>query len=703
MDLLFVKRHNVCAFLVANDPKSAEFVPVLNFLANSSISFAISHNLPVFEHIRATVREQEVLFSEAKIRQVLMFNDNPEALIDFPSFYIKECFRRMGHPDEFKSGQIIKNSLPPHWRYFVHIFIHCLSIRKGGFDSANAMVASAILGTIKGRDYNFSGLVFIQLKENLTGVVKEKFLVYPRFLQIIINHFHPDLQQGGNILVFDHMRAKTLSYMKRKNKRTNRVIADIPLFGHVIGKEEEFVPDFDPDLPVQEELLSSEEEEVEVEQDQETSKRLRLMLRLRLKCLMYKKKNNLMMSLFNVEAGAQEGEEEISESSGTLDARIYGPADTYSDYELEEPKAKRIKTGFEDVSSSSDSSIDTPLPTPPPSPQPTPQPTPLPSPQQAHIPTPPPSPQHVPIPTPPTSPSHEPTSSVPRVKTLSLEVKKLLDNVKEKESLIESLRTELDECKEEFNDLKLEFGGLHTRLDVQQTQLEAQEKLISQQQQDFKALSDIVEQLKASMVKTSEQATASTAQGETTFSSGPSSPTFVTNPESAMTIFSSPAAKIKEAVEVKVEEQEFDLPSASERKEARKRGKGTITEVETVILDEEDVASDDMLNVLLDEIDNFGYNELYPDILPTEERETERTRYFTEEGDESKALSDEDKTEDDVRVNIVKPVVPDEPTPIIPEATQFQLDELDVLFTNHTQSYCDDDEADAKAYQRVVS
>ncbi|KAI3762399.1 hypothetical protein L1987_52829 [Smallanthus sonchifolius] len=243
MDLLFVKRHNVCAFLDANDPKSSEFVSVLNFLSNSNISFAISHNLPVFEvsirefwetvelvtinnveHIRATVREQEVLFSEAKIKQVLI--------------------------------------------YFVHIFIHCLSVRKGGFDSANGMVASAVLGLIKGRNYNFSGLVFTQLKENLIGDVKEKFLVYPRFLQIIIYHLHTNLQQGGNILVFDYIRAKTLSYMKSKYKRTNIVIADIPLFRHVIGEEEEFLLDIDPDLPIEEDDELSEEEELEVEKDE---------------------------------------------------------------------------------------------------------------------------------------------------------------------------------------------------------------------------------------------------------------------------------------------------------------------------------------------------------------------------------------------------------------------------------------------------
>ncbi|KAI3717765.1 hypothetical protein L1987_69580 [Smallanthus sonchifolius] len=317
------------------------------------------------------------------------------------------------------------------------------------------------------------------------------------------------------------MGAKTLSYMKSSNKRTNRMTADIPLFGHVIRELEEFVPDVDPDLEVEEV-----EEEMDHGQGNEEE--------------------------HEVEA---EVEVEIPHSSGTLDAGIYGSdyyksdsdertecpassskrqADSGSDYKLEEPKAKNIKTGFEDLSSSLESlfniSENTSL-----------IPTPVPTPQS----TPPPSPQHVHIPTPPISPAHEPTPSVSRVKTLSLEVKKLQDHVQEKDNIIESLKTELSECKEEVKDLQLEVGGLHTQLDVQQTQLETQQKTISQQQQDFKALYEIFEQLKASLVKPQHQATTSTSQGETTSGGRSSSSGFVSNPEPAMTIFSGPAAKKK--------------------------------------------------------------------------------------------------------------------------------------------------------------
>ncbi|KAI3805610.1 hypothetical protein L1987_28141 [Smallanthus sonchifolius] len=722
MDLVFMKRHNVCAFLNSNDPKAAEFIPVLNFLANSNISFAISHNMPVFEatirqfwetaeiitvdnvqHIRATVHGQEVLFSEETVREVLQLNDNPEAPFDFPIFYVKECFRRMGHPDEFKSGQIIKNSLPSHWRYIVHVFIHCLSIRKGGFDSANSTLGSAILGLIKGRDYNFSGFIFTQLKDNLTGAVKEKFLAYPRFLQIIINHLLPELQQGGNTFVFDNMIAKTLSYMKSTNKRTNRAIADIPLFGHIIGEEEEFIPDIDPDL--EEENLSSDEEELETEQNQGNPPIDEAEIEVDIPIVQEEEQHVIEPVIeapfveeiqivqepaINVEAGLQEDEEEVAESSGTLDAGIYGSnyyksdsderieqlassskrqIESGSDFEEEEPRAKKIKTGLEDLSSSSESSFTTPEPSPHPTPQQSPIHTPPTSPQQLPIPTPPTSPQQLPIPTPPTSPQQLP---IPTPPTSPQQLPIPTPPTSPQQSPIHtppasphhdstSPVPRLKEVKEEVKDLKLEVGGLHTQIDIQQTQLKTQQRLIIKQHEDFKALAEIVKQLKDSVNKpTPQQPTTSKAQGETTSELKPSSPAFVTDPESALTVYTGHGAMTKESVEVKVEETESVLTSAHERREARKRGKGAMSYIETVILDEEDIPSDDELNALLDEIDNFGYNDLHPEILTTEEKETERTRYFTEEGDEIQTLSDEE----DVQINLIKTIIPEPTIPI---------------------------------------
>ncbi|KAI3811008.1 hypothetical protein L1987_20722 [Smallanthus sonchifolius] len=531
------------------------------------------------EHIRATVHNQQVILSEATIRE----NVSEDWGIQINS-----------------GAQIIKNALPPLWRYIVHVFIHCLSIRKGGFDSASSMVASGVLGLIKGRDCNFSRLVFGQLKENLTGGVKEKFLVYPRFLQIIINHLHPNMQQDGHIFVFDHMTAKTLSYMKSSSKRTNRVIADIPLFGHILGEEEENVPDIDPQLLVESSSEEGEAEQGQGNQEQDIDADQQIEQDIEQPILEAPFIDQLLVNLEPVieEQHAENIEEDVNdevkeniiaeadsneeqtEPHASSSMRL---ADSSSYYEKEEPLAKKIKTGLESLTSSSECLFDVPEHL-------------TPSNSHTHIPppSPQPSPLHTHVPTLPASPVPDPSPYVPIIKTLSLE------------------------------------------------------KTISQQQQDFKALSDLVEQIKASMIKSSQQETPSAAQGETTSAGGPSSPAFVSNTQSALTVFTGQAAKTQDDVEVKIQETSADV----------------------VILDEEEIRSDHELNALLDEIDNFGFNNDYPMILATEDLHEENVRYFTEEGEEIQALSEDAQDEASVKVDLVHT----EPTPT--ESTE----------TTHTES-----------------
>ncbi|KAI3819848.1 hypothetical protein L1987_13700 [Smallanthus sonchifolius] len=165
--------------------------------------------------------------------------------------------------------------------------------------------------------------------------------------------------------------------------------------------------------------------------------------------------------------------------------------------------------------------------------------------------------------------------------------------------------------------------------------------------------------------KSSQQETPSAAQGGTTSAGGPSSPTFVSNPQSALTIFTGQVAKTKDVVEVKIEETGYDLPSVSEWRDAKERGIGKESSADVVILDEEEIGSDHELNALLEEIDNYRFNEDYPEILATEDLHEENVRYFTEEGEEFQALSDDDKDEANVKVDLVHT----EPTPTEPTQT----------------------------------
>ncbi|KAI3821475.1 hypothetical protein L1987_09043 [Smallanthus sonchifolius] len=328
--------------------------------------------------------------------------------------------------------------------------------------------------------------------------------------------------------------------MKSSSKINNRVIADIPLFGHILGEVKEEVPDVDPQLQVKsssskeevEQVQGNQEAEFEVEQNIEQE----MEQPVQESQFIDKEIENLDPLDFhvhdvNIEAEAhvdtevQRNVEVEVDSSETLDEGIYG---TNSDYEKEEPLDKKIKTGLESLTSSSESLFDipehltpthSPILVPPPSPQP--------------------SLQHAPVPTPHASPAPDLSSSVPRVKTLSVEVKKLQEKVTKQDKVIEGLKTELRECTEEVKDLKMELSNSR----LQWLNLLSKEPLPQLRGRPLLPM----DLLPLPLLK---------------------------NPQSALTIFTGPVAKTKESMEVKNEETEFDLPSISERKAARERGKG---------------------------------------------------------------------------------------------------------------------------------
>ncbi|GJT31368.1 hypothetical protein Tco_0911643 [Tanacetum coccineum] len=78
-----------------------------------------------------------------------------------------------------------KSHFTPQWRFLIHHILHCLSSKSGGWDQFGSNIAIALICLSTGRDFNFSKLIFDGMISNLKS--KSKFLMYPRFLQMILN------------------------------------------------------------------------------------------------------------------------------------------------------------------------------------------------------------------------------------------------------------------------------------------------------------------------------------------------------------------------------------------------------------------------------------------------------------------------------------------------------------------------------------
>ncbi|GJX01146.1 synaptobrevin, longin-like domain protein, partial [Tanacetum coccineum] len=90
----------------------------------------------------------------------------------------------MGYPTEGKLT-FHKNKFSPQWRFIIHTIMHCLSTKSGSWDQFGSSLATALICLTEGRKFNWSSYIFKGMVNNITN--PKKFLIFPRFLQMILN------------------------------------------------------------------------------------------------------------------------------------------------------------------------------------------------------------------------------------------------------------------------------------------------------------------------------------------------------------------------------------------------------------------------------------------------------------------------------------------------------------------------------------
>ncbi|GJS47418.1 hypothetical protein Tco_0597539 [Tanacetum coccineum] len=120
---------------------------------------------------------------EASIRDTIQLED-ATGITMLPNDEIFEGMGQMGYPTD-GTFTFWKSFFTPQWRYLVHHLLHCISSKSGGWDQFGSNIATALICLSTDRVYNFSKLIFDGMVANLKS--KTKFLMYPRFLQMILN------------------------------------------------------------------------------------------------------------------------------------------------------------------------------------------------------------------------------------------------------------------------------------------------------------------------------------------------------------------------------------------------------------------------------------------------------------------------------------------------------------------------------------
>ncbi|GJT40891.1 hypothetical protein Tco_0940756 [Tanacetum coccineum] len=223
--LKYYDKHNQVGFL-RKPNESAGFVEIVDFLRGSNLRYALTINPTIHDslvkqfwqtatattladrtlELKATIDTIEYTITEASIRSKLQLAD-ASGITMLPNNEIFEGMGHMGYPTD-GSFTFWKSFFTPQWRFLVHHILHCMSSKSGGWDQFGSNIATALICLSTGRVYNFSKLIFDGMVANLKS--KTKFLMYPRFLQMILDiqteNKHPYLAVTLTKKIFGNMK-----------------------------------------------------------------------------------------------------------------------------------------------------------------------------------------------------------------------------------------------------------------------------------------------------------------------------------------------------------------------------------------------------------------------------------------------------------------------------------------------------------------
>ncbi|GJQ92985.1 hypothetical protein Tco_0004124 [Tanacetum coccineum] len=190
-------------FIHESNPDDAGFAKIVDFLRGFNLRYALTSNPPIYDsllkqfwqttttntiadgtlEINATIDTIGYTITEASIRDTLQLAD-ATGITMLPNDEIFEGMGKIGYPTD-GTFTFWKSFFTPQWRYLVHHLLHCISSKSGRWDQFGSNIATALICLSTDRVYNFSKLIFNGMVANLKS--KTKFLMYPRFLQLILN------------------------------------------------------------------------------------------------------------------------------------------------------------------------------------------------------------------------------------------------------------------------------------------------------------------------------------------------------------------------------------------------------------------------------------------------------------------------------------------------------------------------------------
>nr|GEV11715.1 hypothetical protein [Tanacetum cinerariifolium] len=181
--------------------------------------------------LRALIDGKKVVVLEAIIRRDLHLDD-ADGVKCLPNEEIFEELARMGYEKPPQKLTFYKAFFSAQWKFLIHTLVQCLSAKRTAWNEFSCSMAFAVICLATGRKFNFFKYIFDSMVRNVDS--PSKFLMYPRFLQVVMDHQGDDMTTHNTRYTSPALTHKVFANMRRVGKGFS--CAETPLFASMLKK-----------------------------------------------------------------------------------------------------------------------------------------------------------------------------------------------------------------------------------------------------------------------------------------------------------------------------------------------------------------------------------------------------------------------------------------------------------------------------------
>nr|GEX58497.1 putative ribonuclease H-like domain-containing protein [Tanacetum cinerariifolium] len=172
--------------------------------------------------------------------------DDADGVECLPNEEIFVELARMGYEKPPPKLTFYKAFFSAQWKFLIHTLVQCVSAKRTAWNEFSYLMASAVICLVTGRNFNFSKYIFDSMVMNVDS--PSKFLMYLRFLQVVINNEVNDLTSHNTKYTSPALTHKVFANMQSVGKGFLGV--ETPLFASMLVQPQPKAAEEEDDVEV---------------------------------------------------------------------------------------------------------------------------------------------------------------------------------------------------------------------------------------------------------------------------------------------------------------------------------------------------------------------------------------------------------------------------------------------------------------------